>query len=85
MTDFKRGAIVEPTSDCKAKGKRGVVIDCDTLRKRSLVLILSMRQQQWYIWQNLKLLQPSISRIISSTEALHSSHTYELAGLVKSS
>jgi hypothetical protein len=75
MTVFKRGAIVEPTSDCNTKGKRGVVIDCDTRSEKSLVLILSLRQQGWYKWKNLKLLQPSISAIVSRTEALS---TYQI-------
>jgi hypothetical protein len=75
MTDFKRGAIVEPISDCKAKGKRGVVIDCNTASRKSLVHIISMHTQEWYNWQNLKLLQPSISVIRSHTEALS---TYQI-------
>jgi hypothetical protein len=84
-TDFKRGAIVEPISDCKTKGKRGVVIDCDTRHNKSLVHIFSMRQQAWYIWQNLRLLQPSTSYVSSCIKALRDQQNFEAAGLVKSS
>ena len=70
MTDFKRGAIVEPTSDCKAKGKRGVVLDCDTRNSKSLIHIFSTNQREWYCWQNLKLLQPSIPQVISRISLL---------------
>ena len=85
MTYFKRGAIVEPISDCKAKGKRGVVVDCDTRIGKSLVHIFSTNQRGWYIWQSLKLLQPSIPQVVSRIALLRNVDISEPAGLVKSS
>lgn len=70
MTDFKRGAIVEPVSDCKFKNKRCLIMDCDTLLKRSLVHCISMNQRAWIKWDNLKLLQSSIERIASDAHQL---------------